>query len=189
FNNIEHSGERLLKLLNNLLDLSKLEAGKVDFKFEQNDIIACLNQVSTELNSLLNDKKLQVSIINNLKSSSLTFDRFTIVQVLINVVSNAIKFSPEGEEIIIKLEDTTQDAKEAVIISVEDHGVGIPEGELGLIFDKFTQSSKTNKGSGGTGLGLSIAQNIIAAHQGKIWAENGKSCGAIIKIMLFKEIL
>lgn len=185
FKNINSSGERLLSLLNNLLDLSKLEAGKVDYKFESNDIMECLNQVHAELNSLLTEKGLKVEMINNLTSTKLEFDKFAIIQVLINILSNAIKFSPSGGVITIRL---IEDEKGAIVVAIEDQGEGIPDDELDLIFDKFTQSSNINYAVGGTGLGLSIAQNIVNAHHGKIWAENGASVGAVIKIKLLKEI-
>jgi signal transduction histidine kinase len=73
---------------------------------------------------------------------------------------------------------------EALKVSINDEGVGIPEGELEMIFDKFTQSSKTAEGYGGTGLGLSICQEIIQAHGGKIWAENNATSGAVFNLVI-----
>jgi len=188
FNNINVSGSRLLNLLNNLLDLSKLEAGKMDFTFSNADILRCINQVKDELSSLLHEKGIVLEVNVKTKNTMLVLDFEKIVQVFINITSNAIKFSPENSTVTITLSDskTSYNGHEqpAVLVAIQDQGIGIPEDELKLIFDKFTQSSKTNKGSGGTGLGLSIAVSILKAHHGTIWAENMQGKGAVIKFLL-----
>ncbi len=181
FSNISNSGERLLNLLNDLLDLSKLEAGKTEFNFVMANINECINKAVTELTPLLADKKLNLKIKPLRPNEMLSLDEDKFLQVLINLLSNAIKFSQEEGDISIS---ATKQNAESIIIVVEDYGVGMPDGELDKIFDPFTQSSKTNKGSGGTGLGLSIARRIVKAHNGKIWAENKPAGGAIFKIIL-----
>ncbi len=192
FYNIHNSGERLLRLVNNLLDLSKLEAGKMEFHFSTNDITKLIDQVKAELASLLSEKSITLKTENKLTENTLVFDQGTIVQVFINVISNAIKFSPNNADITIRTSDDKIKYKNqifpAILIQIQDQGIGIPEDELALVFDKFTQSSKTNKGSGGTGLGLSIAYSIVTAHKGKIWAENGLDRGAVIKILLPRNL-
>jgi len=192
FTNINNSGERLLRLVNNLLDLSKLEAGKTEFNFANNDVSKTISQIQSELSSLLNDKGLSFVVHNKLEDQNFIFDQGTLIQVLINIISNASKFSPNNSDITLKMADNTITHKNkkypAVQIEVHDQGIGIPEDELALVFDKFTQSSKTNKGSGGTGLGLSIAHSIVTAHKGKIWAENGDDAGAIIKVLLPRNL-
>ncbi len=192
FHNIHSSGERLLKLVNNLLDLSKLEAGKMEFNFSSNDLANCIQQVQSEIQSLLNEKGLSMKYVNQLSDTSFIFDQGTMVQVLINIISNAIKFSPNNAFITLKASDSEINLKQqtfpAVLIEIKDQGIGIPEDELALVFDKFTQSSKTKKGSGGTGLGLSIANSIVIAHKGRIWAENAEDQGAVIKILLPRNL-
>lgn len=192
FHNIHNSGERLLRLVNNLLDLSKLEAGKMEFHFASNDFAKCVQQVQTEIQSLLSEKGLNLKYITQLTNSNFIFDQGTIIQVLINIISNAIKFSPNNSEITLQTSDYNLSYKQqtfpAVLIEIKDQGIGIPEDELALVFDKFTQSSKTNKGSGGTGLGLSIAHSIVTAHKGRIWAENAEDQGAVIKILLPRDL-
>jgi signal transduction histidine kinase len=102
-------------------------------------------------------------------------DRDKLKQVLRNLLNNAIKFSPDGGTIDIAV----CRADDAVRVSVSDRGPGIPEGELEAVFDKFVQSTKTKTGAGGTGLGLAISQEIVAAHGGRIWAQNRPEGGAI----------
>lgn len=180
FHNINSSSERLLRLVNNLLDLSKLEAGKMDFNFERNNIGYCIDLVVSEVGPLMHAKgvKAKIDIQSNL--TEFVFDKEKMIQVLINVISNAIKFTDDNSVINIEVSDEA----EQILIAVRDQGVGIPNEELKMIFDKFVQSSKTNKGSGGTGLGLSIAYSIVMNHAGKIWAENNPDRGAVIKILI-----
>jgi hypothetical protein len=103
--------------------------------------------------------------------------------------SNAIKFTPSGKKIsiLVKPSELSINDKEltpVVLFSVRDQGIGIPNDELDVVFDKFVQSSKSKTGSGGTGLGLAICKEIIDAHNSKIWAENNPEEGATFSFML-----
>lgn len=186
FNNITTSGERLLKLLNDLLDLSKLEAGKVEFHFKKADLYHTIDSVIMELKSLISEKKLNIITQKVLENGTISCDQEKMSQVLINLLSNAIKFSPEGGNIYISVASNNREhgINNGVEIKVEDEGIGIPESELEQVFDKFVQSSKSNKGTGGTGLGLSIAKSIVSAHKGKIWAKTRVPTGATFIVVL-----
>ncbi|MCE9506693.1 MAG: PAS domain-containing sensor histidine kinase [Alphaproteobacteria bacterium] len=168
--NIRISGNRLLSLLNNLLDLSKLEAGKIDLEIQPGNLHQAMDHSLTELNSLIGGKKLQVKITGAEAADAtvIPHDKGLLIQVFINLLSNAIKFSPPENVIDIHYTHTGS----ALVCSVTNRGTTIPERELEAIFDAFTQSSTTKTGAGGTGLGLSICRQIIQAHHGKIWAEN-----------------
>jgi len=182
FSKIENSGRRLLSLLNNLLDLSKLEAGKMIFHFKKNNIETPLNSVLSEVQKLLDDKKLKVEIVKSDDKTTAYFDLEKIIQVFYNLISNAIKFSkPEG---MIKITIKPSASDSFLVVSVEDQGVGIPEDELETVFNKFVQSSKTKTGAGGTGLGLSIVKEILRGHGGDVWAKNSSSGGAIFLFTL-----
>ncbi len=186
--NIETAGTRLLGLLNSLLDIEKLEADKVEFNIKEADLSKVIDYAEMELDSLIKAKGLRVAKLYNCNNSHALFDEVRITQVLVNLLSNAIKFSPEGGTIFINLSDEHLSyeggVKPALLCSIEDEGVGIPEGERESIFDKFTQSSKTKTTAGGTGLGLSISRKIIEKHGGRIWAENIKPKGAVFKFIL-----
>ncbi|MCK4711155.1 MAG: ATP-binding protein, partial [Gammaproteobacteria bacterium] len=104
------------------------------------------------------------------------FDREKITQVIHNLLSNSIRYTPENKEINIYLSQNT--GLNIASFIIEDQGIGIPEAELETIFNKFIQSSKTETGAGGTGLGLAICQEIIKAHHGSIYAENMDETGA-----------
>jgi signal transduction histidine kinase len=161
-------------LLNDLLDLAKLESGKITFEFKPTDFRLLINLMVDECNSLASEKNLTVRCEHNETKGKIVLDADKIKQVLRNILNNAIKFSPKGGTIdisIFKKDDS-------VVVSVRDQGAGIPEDELESIFDKFYQSSKTRTGAGGTGLGLAICQEIMTAHKGRIWAVNNPDKGA-----------
>ena len=174
FVKIQKSANTLLVLLNDILDLSKLEAGKMDFVMEVNDINELIIEIVDEFSALAQNENVIIECNLCAENSVFKFDVLRIKQVIRNLVSNAIKFSESGSLVIIK----TTDNENYFTFSVIDEGVGVPDDELVDIFDKFKQSSKTSTGAGGTGLGLAISREIIHSHNGQIWAENNIENGA-----------
>jgi len=173
FSNIKKSGSRLLSLLNDLLDLSKFEAGKMSMNRQRTDVAALIGEAIAEVEALARSRAIDVRLsVTGTAVASL--DSMRMLQVLRNLLSNAIKFTPEGGEIRVACEAISAgDGAEAGLkLLVRDTGVGIPEQELETVFDKFVQSSKTKTGAGGTGLGLAICREIVAAHGGTIRASN-----------------
>ncbi len=175
FASIDNSGHVLLSLLNDLLDLAKLEAGQMRFEFQPCDIHHLLTAVTEEFHSLLAERELRLQYDPGPQTIKALIEPQRLSQVMRNLLSNAVKFSPPGGQITIRKYQTAMNLG----IQVRDQGPGIPEGELETVFDKFVQSSKTKTGAGGTGLGLAICQEIIAAHHGRIWAENASDSGAV----------
>ena len=192
----QDSGQRLLLLLNDLLDLSKLEAGKVVYEFGRHDLRDILRTTLSELELLVKQRDLTVECAHLDHDTQIWCDASRIGQVIHHLLSNAIKFTPVGRQIKIVSAPTvlaTRDparpdtAIAALEVRVEDEGVGIPEGELEVIFDKFVQSSVTKSGAGGTGLGLSITREIVTQHGGSIRAENRPTGGAAFTLVLPRE--
>jgi len=175
FEKIHQSGKVLLELLNDLLDLAKLEAGRMIFEFEPADLGMLIAQVADEFSSLASDRALTICFDRPHPEDTVEVDVAKTKQLLRNLLSNAVKFSPQGGVITIRMEkkDTL------LVVSIQDQGPGIPENELEQVFDKFVQSSKTKSGAGGTGLGLAICREIINAHKGRIRAENSPDGGAV----------
>ncbi len=180
FRKIDISGRRLLMLVNDLLDLAKLEAGKMTFDFERVDVCALADAVADEFSSLLSEKQMKVLLERPDSPIHAEVDGTRVMQVIRNLLNNAIKFSPTQAhvDLAISRDDTH------LSLSVRDHGEGIPPDEVAAIFDKFIQSSKTKSGAGGTGLGLSICTEIVRGHNGRIWAENAPDGGAIFKVLI-----
>jgi PAS domain S-box-containing protein len=184
FNEISASGERLLSLLNDLLDLSRLEAGKMEYEFGNEELTQQVRTVIGEMAPLLREKEIEVDIQAPDSPIIARMDAATIEQVIRNLVSNAVKYSPVKGKIRIHLEENSAELQLTII----DEGIGIPEEELSSIFEKFVQSSKTKTPAGGTGLGLAICQQIISDHQGFIWAENNPEIGAKFGFRLPKSL-
>ena len=181
FKKIGISGNTLLNLLNNLLDLSKLEAKKMPLNFSKVNLNEHIQHVIDELQPLLDDKTLTVSTDLFNCSGCLEVNPEKIKQVLRNLINNSIKFSPEQGNIRI----STAMKNDNVEFIIEDDGPGIPKNELNDVFEKFIQSSKTKTGAGGTGLGLSICKEIIHLHHGEIFAsESDKGAKFIFRLPL-----
>jgi PAS domain S-box-containing protein len=190
---IQEGGQRLLLLLNDLLDLSKLEAGMGRYVFAQHDIRELVRGTLAEFEPLLKQRHLVVECRYAPGATQVWCDGIRIGQVLRNLMSNAIKFSPPGGRIGIGSAGAAltadsgpdgQGVRPGIEVTVSDEGVGIPESELCAIFDKFVQSSKTRSGAGGTGLGLAISREIVAQHGGEIYACNRPQGGATFTVRL-----
>jgi signal transduction histidine kinase len=179
YSNIAKAGTRLLGLINNLLDLAKLESGKMPFSKVAGDFAGVLEEALLEMDPLMKEKSLTVSTEVSVASTKLIFDKQRMIQVMINLLANSAKFSPKGGRIEVSVRDgKLPNGEDALCCSISDCGTGIPESELEMVFDKFMQSSKTKTGAGGTGLGLAICREIVEAHGGRIWAENRQPNGA-----------
>ena len=196
FNRIQESGTRLMGLLNDLLDLAKLEAGRMEFSFQGADLVKILDSCVGEQEVRLQEHGIVLTIVPPECDTNGVFDAVRMGQVITNLLSNAVKFTPEGKQILVSIvEDELpagrrtgdQGRQQALRLVVRDEGVGIPEDELDSIFDKFIQSSKTKSGAGGTGLGLAICKEIVEGHHGRIWVENIPDGGAMFSFVIPKN--
>ncbi|MBN1912515.1 MAG: PAS domain S-box protein [Pirellulales bacterium] len=174
FETIERSGNMLLDLVNDLLDLARLEAGRTPPEYQETDLLILVGRLADEFGSLVADRNLIVRVDCPENRLLATIDSAKMTQVIRNLLTNAVKFSPDGGEIMIHLRADAQ----TVHVSVTDEGHGVPPAELESIFGEFVQSSMTTNGAGGTGLGLAICRKIILAHGGRIWAANRPTGGA-----------
>ncbi len=176
-NQIQVAGNRLLNLLNDLLDLSKLESGRATYYFSPSSLSELVKMTLLELDSIIKEKSIVIQFEKPPFQDIGLMDAEKMMQVISNLVSNAVKFSHVGGEVRLSIENDGDN----LVFSIIDNGVGIPDEELEVVFDKFVQSSKTKTGAGGTGLGLSICDHIVTDHEGRIWAENNPRGGAIFR--------
>ena len=174
FEMMGRGAQRLARLVDSVLDLAKMEEGEQIFCMQRANMVEVAKRAAETVESLLKEKNLTLKIDTQEAHIDVVCDQDKIVQVLTNLIGNAIKFTPAGKSITIKTSVSQQDHDRKVTVAVIDEGVGIPDEEVELIFESFRQSSRTNTGAGGTGLGLAICRNIIDAHNGKIWAQNNK---------------
>lgn len=196
FSGIRNAGHGLLPLLNDILDLSKLESGKMELKKEKIDIDLLIRDIIEDFKFIIRERGLKIIFNKSNAETKIFCDKNRISQVIWNLLSNAVKFTNPGRDIIILyceilhkqhgLESKTGEVK-ALQVSIADQGIGIPEQELESIFDKFVQSRKTRTGAGGTGLGLAICKQIIEAHKGNIYAVCNEWGGATFTFTLPAE--
>jgi|GEM_PF-3238813 len=187
YENIQISGDRLLNLVNDLLDIAALEAGKVTIKKTEQDLAEILNSCKMELLAKLGDHQLSLKIQIPENNELILCDGERITQVIINLISNAIKFSPDNSCIDISYDFLKIDFKSHVKVIVKDQGKGIPEVEREQIFQMFSQSGKpeTTARMRSTGLGLAICQQIITMHGGTINIEDSdNNYGTIISFVI-----
>ncbi len=194
FSRINASGNRLLQLVNELLDFAKLEAGRMQFHFSDQDLVMVIEDVIAEMAAVLKNKSLDLKVEPARFATHALIDVQRMHQVMRNLLSNAIKFSEQDQAIRVTLSETEMspvDAESASIpaitVSVIDNGVGIPDDELQSVFDKFVQSTKTGPDAGGTGLGLAICKEIISAHGGTIQAMANPGGGAVITFTIPRQ--
>ena len=182
FRHIHTSGARLLKLLDDLLDLSKLQANRMEYDRHKWSINSVFDDMKTEFDSLAKHKNLSWQI-QRAEETGVLFDIDKIKQVVSNLLSNAIRYAKENTVIEVSLENLA----DRLTVTVKNEGAVIPVKELDSIFDPFIQSSSTKTGAGGTGLGLPICRKIIEDHGGRIWAEEDLQ-GATVKFFLPKDL-
>lgn len=178
---VRSSAIRLSALVNDLLDLAKLEAGMMQYHFARHDMRAIMAEACNETAMLAEKKRVEVVILSHTDDTMLVVDRQRMLQVIINLLSNAIKFTHEATTITLRIERREPNL---LCLEVADEGIGIAQAERETIFDSFVQSSKTRSEAGGTGLGLSICREIVLAHQGRIWADTNAKAGASLFIEL-----
>jgi signal transduction histidine kinase len=175
-----NSGQHLLGLINDVLDLSKIEAGQLTLSLADYAMEEVTQAVATSVESLAAEKKLALRVIVPPDLPPGRGDSRRIAQVLLNLVGNAIKFTEAGE---VRVEVTLAD--DTFVVSVADTGPGISEADQAKIFEEFQQadSSSTRK-KGGTGLGLAIAKRIVEMHGGRIWVESRLGRGSTFRFAL-----
>ena len=167
---IQQNSELLLKLINDVIDLSSLEFGKMQFSLESRDAVVICKNVADTVNKV-KQTQAEVSFKSELESFYLETDDSRLQQVLINLLINATKFTPEGS-ITLKLEAQSEDT---ALFSVTDTGCGIPQEKQKNIFQRF---EKLDENAQGSGLGLSICQLIIEHFGGKIWIDPAYTAGS-----------
>lgn len=186
--------QRLSGIINDLLDLSKIEAGKMDYHFNSISIHTVIDYVKLSLSGLAKEKGLNLIAEESSDLPLIYADEHRLEQVLTNLVSNAIKFTPEGKTITIRShlanskelcvhdcfkDDLLRLSGNYVVVCVEDEGIGLEEKDFLRAFDKFAQiENSLSRKSGGSGLGLPIAKQLLEAHNGAIWCDSELNKGA-----------
>lgn len=179
--NIDLAATNMLELVNDLLDVAKIEAGKFDLNLQEYDLSDVINQSVSVFMPQAQAKHLALNFITP-GSIKIKFDKVRIGQVLSNLLSNAIKYTDSGQVDI----NLTKDAdKQEVVVSIKDSGLGVSREDLAVLFSKFKQLRGFDSSRKGTGLGLVVSRGIVEAHGGRIWAESaGENLGSTFSFSL-----
>ena len=182
------SGDQLLELLSDLLDLSTLESARACYSFREHDLAKDLEKVVAEFKVMMDEKQLLIAFESPSSPAPARYDKTKFFQVMRNLLVNAMKFSaPHTEVRIVLKKDCLKrngERQAAWKIMVIDQGIGLEKDELESVFGKFVKGGKTYKDAGGVGLGLSICKRIVEDHHGSIWAEQNEGVGATFCFML-----
>jgi len=173
--------DRQTNLVNDLLDLSRIESGRMELKIGSVPLDSLIADSIESVKQAASEKGIKLNVELPEGLASVKGDREKLTQVVINLINNAIKFTPRSGEISIK----ARELNGQVEVKVSDTGIGIPAEDLDMVFDKFYQVDSTlTREAGGTGLGLAICKGIIEAHRGRIWAESelGKGSTFIFRL-------
>jgi len=160
-----NNSDRLVRLINDILDIEKIEVGKMEFNMEVLELAPLMERVVAENKGYAEEYKVRLELFNSLPDIKVQVDTDRIIQAITNLISNAVKFSPEDTIVAVNVSARRQ----GIRISVSDRGPGIPEEFRDKIFSKFAQADATDsRAQGGTGLGLSISKAIVEEHFGNI---------------------
>ncbi|NLH48461.1 MAG: GAF domain-containing protein [Myxococcales bacterium] len=177
---ILNSGTHLLSLINDILDLSKIESGRMELQMADFSLQGMLHEVETSARILLKDKPIEL-VINIDPALDVVFgDRMRLHQVMLNLVSNASKFTEKGQITI-----TSKRGSDSFYIAVSDTGMGIPADKINLVFERFRQlDSSSSRVKGGSGLGLTISKKFVEMHGGRIWVTSTEGVGSTFHISI-----
>ena len=175
---IESNSKRIIELVNNILDIARIEDGKLRITPGDTFILPLVYEAVKTIHPMADKKKITINVDTDIGSDAMVYaDGKRIEQVIINLLSNAVKYTPETGSVQV----TAQISAEEQMLKVEviDNGVGIPMKVLPVIFDRFSRAERDDiRGISGTGLGLAIVKGVVEAHHGKVWADSIEGSGS-----------
>jgi signal transduction histidine kinase len=177
---ITESGRHLLALINDILDLSKIEAGRMELDVAEFDLAAAVDNTLTLVRERAQRRGITLRCTVDERVPTIHADERKVKQVLLNLLSNALKFTPEGGAIEVRVSATDDQVR----IAVTDTGIGIAPGDLEAVFEEFRQVGTASKAIEGTGLGLAISRKFIELHGGRIWVTSELGAGSTFAFTL-----
>lgn len=181
---MQRNAKHLLALINQLLDFRKLESSQLTLKIQKTDFVNFTKALASSFNVLAQQRNIRFEVVSEIDSCELGFDSSKINMVLSNLISNAFKFTPDGGEIIVKIEKASK-SSDGVIIRVSDSGKGIPKDDQTKIFDMFYQSDKnTTSWQASSGIGLALTKELVLLHKGTITVQSEVGKGTSFTVFL-----
>jgi two-component system sensor histidine kinase GlrK len=192
------SGVRLMAMIGDLLDLSRIEAGVIEYRLEPRELAPLLGRAAAEIEMQARERRIGIELSRPPEALEAECDGDRLIQVVVNLLANAIRFAPDASTVRVELEAVDEPppgvpqtlrrelrGERYALISVADSGPGIPAADREKVFEKFHQARKGGKTAGeGVGLGLAISRTLVEAHRGAIWAEDNPGGGARFRVLL-----
>ncbi|MDM8129255.1 HAMP domain-containing sensor histidine kinase, partial [Paraclostridium benzoelyticum] len=177
-NIVEQNGRRLLKLVNNLIDTTRLESGCFSYNPKNKDIISYVENICLSVSEFVKSNNLSIIFDTDTEEKLIAFDPDNMERIILNLISNAIKFNKPGGEIEVSI-----NCKDDIEISVKDSGIGIPEDKIDKIFERFEQV-KNNSKQEGSGIGLNLVKSLVEMNKGSIKVKSDLGKGSKFTIIL-----
>ena len=182
---IERNSDSLLLLVNEMLDLSKIESGNMELQLIQSDVIPFLKYLSESFSSYAEENQVSLTIYSETDSLIMDFDGNKLTSIVSNLLSNAIKFTPRFGKIIVHINKVNYNEESSLFIKVKDNGIGIPNEELPNIFNRFYQTdTSTIRKHQGTGIGLALTKELVELMHGTIDVKSALKKGSEFSIMI-----
>jgi len=180
---IKQNTFRQLRLVNNLLDVTRLNAGQFKLNTNNIEIVSLTRQIAQSVKLYSNQKNIKLLFITSLNCKNIATDDEKLERIILNLLSNAIKFTNDGGTVSISIDENKK--TNMIILEVSDTGIGIPKDKQELIFERFGQvDSNLSRRAEGTGIGLSLVSKLVAVLNGKIELESEPGCGSTFRIIL-----
>ena len=176
---IEQATQRLVRLVNGLLDVTRVQGGQLVLSLEMHDLVAVARRVLQEQKALTDRHHLDLTV--PAEPVVMTFDVMRIEQVLVNLLQNAVKYSPDGGDVGMTI--STSAETHEVVVQIHDNGIGIPVNQQSHLFTRFGRA-ENSVGIQGTGLGLYLCRELIERHHGHIWIDSSEGQGATVSFSL-----
>ena len=178
---IKQNSNRLLRLVNNLIDMTKIDAGYYEIHLENHNIVSVVEDITMSVVEYVEGKAIELIFDTEIEEAVIACDPDKVERIMLNLLSNAIKYSPEFGQIQVYIKQLDHEIR----IAVSDNGVGIPENRLQYIFNRFTQVDNTlTRKCEGSGIGLSLVKSLVEMHGGHVWAQSQLNEGTTVTFSL-----
>lgn len=170
---MQRNGERLLRLINQLLDFRKFESGSMQLQSAEGNLVRFMKEILIAFESYASHRQIRLKLVTEQQSIRVWFDRDKLEKVMYNLLSNSLKFTAEGGEVVVRLKtSTTENENGRLLIEVEDNGIGISPRHIDQIFEQFNHFDDSNANINGTGIGLAFSKGLIELHHGTITVQS-----------------
>ena len=180
---VEKNGKRMLRLVNQLLDFRKVQQSKMVLKVQKIELVSFIKSIIQNFDLIAQHKKVKILFESEIQTQDVWVDPNKFDSVIFNILSNAIKFSPGGSEVVIQIQNSDH---QNILITVTDQGSGIPRNRINQIFERFSPLSEENEEFGSSGIGLAYSYQIIKLHHGEISVKSEHEKGSSFSITIQK---